>query len=108
MIGAAELALMKESAYLVNVTRGGIIDEDALYQALADGQIAGAGLDVTEVEPLPAESPLWDAPNIILTPHRAGASQHRPRKVYEFFAAQLERYVKGEQVLNIVDKRKGY
>jgi len=51
---------------------------------------------------------LWDAPNIILTPHRAGASQHRPRKVYEFFAAQLERYVKGEQVLNIVDKRKGY
>ena len=108
MIGAAELALMKESAYLVNVTRGGIIDEDALCQALADGQIAGAGLDVTEVEPLPAESPLWDAPNIILTPHRAGASQHRPRKVYEFFAAQLERYVKGEQVLNIVDKRKGY
>ena len=108
MIGAAELALMKESAYLVNVTRGGIIDEDALCQALADGQIAGAGLDVTEVEPLPPESPLWDAPNIILTPHRAGASQHRPRKVYEFFAAQLERYVKGEQVLNIVDKRKGY
>jgi len=108
MIGASELALMKESAYLVNVTRGGIIDEDALCQALADGQIAGAGLDVTEVEPLPPESPLWDAPNIILTPHRAGASQHRPRKVYEFFAAQLERYVKGEQVLNIVDKRKGY
>ena len=108
MIGAAELSLMKESAYLINVTRGGIIDEDALCQALEDGQIAGAGLDVTEVEPLPAESRLWHAPNIILTPHRAGASQHRPRKVYEFFAAQLERYLKGGQVYNIVDKRKGY
>ena len=80
LIGSEELALMKESAYLINVTRGGIIDEDALCQALHEGQIAGAGIDVTEIEPLPAESPLWDAPNIILTPHRAGASQHRPRK----------------------------
>ena len=108
LIGAEELTLMREHAYLINVTRGGIIDEDALCQALAAGQIAGAGLDVTEIEPLPADSPLWDAPNIILTPHRAGASQHRPRKVYEFFLAQLERYLKGEAVLNIVDKKKGY
>jgi phosphoglycerate dehydrogenase-like enzyme len=97
-----------ESAYLINVTRGGIIDEDAICVALRAGQIAGAGIDVTEVEPLAPESPLWDAPNIILTPHRAGASQHRPRKVFEFFLAQLERYLKGEPVLNIVDKRKGY
>lgn len=108
LIGREELALMKESAYLINVTRGGIIDEDALSDALRAGQIAGAGIDVTEVEPLAPESPLWDAPNIILTPHRAGASQHRPRKVFEFFLAQLERYLKGEPVLNIVDKRKGY
>lgn len=108
LIGREELGLMKNNAYLINVTRGGIIDEDALCQALAEDQIAGAGLDVTEIEPLPADSPLWDAPNIILTPHRAGASQHRPRKVYEFFLAQLERYLKGETVLNIVDKSKGY
>ena len=108
LIGREELALMKKSAYLINVTRGGIIDEDALCQALHEGQIAGAGIDVTEIEPLPPESPLWDAPNIILTPHRAGASQHRPRKIYEFFCAQLERYLKGEPVLNIIDKRKGY
>jgi len=108
LIGREELALMKESAYLINVTRGGIIGEDALSDALRAGQIAGAGIDVTEVEPLAPESPLWDAPNIILTPHRAGASQHRPRKVFEFFLAQLERYLKGEPVLNIVDKRKGY
>ena len=108
LIGREELALMKESAYLINVTRGGIIDEDALSDALRTGQIAGAGIDVTEVEPLAPESPLWDAPNIILTPHRAGASQHRPRKIFEFFLAQLERCLKGEPVLNIVDKRKGY
>ena len=108
LIGSEELALMKESAYLINVTRGGIIDEDALCQALHEGRIAGAGIDVTEIEPLPAESPLWDAPNIILTPHRAGASQHRPRKIYEFFCAQLERYLKGEPVLNIINKKKGF
>ena len=70
--------------------------------------VVGSAVAAGEVEPLPAEAPLWDAPNIILTPHRAGASHHRPRKVYEFFAAQLERYVKGKQVLNIVNKRKGY
>ena len=99
---------MKQDAYLINVTRGGIIDEQALCNALEQGQIAGAGLDVTEIEPLPSESALWDAPNIILTPHRAGASQHRPRKVYQFFLAQLERYLKGETVLNIVDKRLGF
>jgi phosphoglycerate dehydrogenase-like enzyme len=63
---------------------------------------------VTEKEPLPADSPLWDAPNIILTPHRAGASQHRPRKVFEFFLQNLNRYVKGEKPVNVIDKRKGY
>ena len=108
LIGAQELELMKQDAYLINVTRGGIIDEEALCNALEQDQIAGAGLDVTETEPLPSDSALWDAPNIILTPHRAGASQHRPRKVYQFFLAQLERYLKGETVLNIVDKRKGF
>jgi phosphoglycerate dehydrogenase-like enzyme len=108
LISATELALMKPSAYLINVTRGGIIDEPALVEALKAGQIAGAGLDVTEKEPLPADSPLWDAPNLILTPHRAGASQHRPRKVFEFFLQNLNRYVNGQKPVNIIDKRKGY
>jgi phosphoglycerate dehydrogenase-like enzyme len=72
------------------------------------GGISGAGLDVVEEEPLSASSPLWDAPNLILTPHRAGASQHRPRKIFEFFCAQLERYLRGETPLNIVDKRRGF
>lgn len=99
---------MKPTAYLINVTRGGIIDEPALVEALKSGQIAGAGLDVTEKEPLAADSPLWDAPNLIITPHRAGASQHRPRKIFEFFLQNLTRYINGERPVNIIDKRKGY
>lgn len=108
LISTEELAMMKPSAYLINVTRGGIIDEPALVDALKAGQIAGAGLDVTEKEPLALDSPLWDAPNLILTPHRAGASQHRPRKIFEFFMQNLTRYMNGEKPLNVVDKRRGY
>ena len=108
LIGAEELALMKPSAYLINVTRGGIIDEPALVAALRSGRIAGAGLDVVEKEPLAAESELWDAPNLILTPHRAGASQHRPRMIFEFFSRNLERYLNGERPLNLIDKQAGF
>ena len=108
LIGSKELAAMKQTAYLVNVTRGGIIDEDALVDALQNGKIAGAGLDVTEIEPPPPESPLWDAPNLIITPHRAGSSQHRPRKTFEFFCENLERYLKGEPLRNVVGKRRGF
>jgi phosphoglycerate dehydrogenase-like enzyme len=108
LISTDEFAQMKPSAYLINVTRGGIIDEQALAAALTGGQIAGAGLDVTEKEPLPPESPLWEAPNLILTPHRAGASQHRPRMVFEFFLENLERYLKGEKPRNLIDKRRGF
>jgi phosphoglycerate dehydrogenase-like enzyme len=108
LISTKELEIMKPTAYLINVTRGGIIDEPALVEALKSGQIAGAGLDVTEKEPLAADSPLWDAPNLIITPHRAGASQHRPRKIFEFFLQNLTHYLNGERPVNIIDKRKGY
>lgn len=108
LISHDELAQMKNTAYLINVTRGGIIDEPALIEALHNGQIAGAGLDVCEGEPLTADDPLWDAPNLIITPHTAGASQHRPRKVFEFFCTNLERYLKGEDLVNIVDKKSGF
>lgn len=108
LIGREELAAMKNTAYLVNVTRGGIIDEPALIDALEKGEIAGAGLDVCEQEPQPPDSPLWRAPNLIITPHRAGASQHRPRRLFEFFLMNLERYLKGEKPLNLVDKERGY
>ncbi len=80
LISTAEFAAMKPSAYLVNVTRGGIVDEAALVEALNAGEIAGAALDVVETEPLPADSPLWDAPNLLLTPHRAGAFATSPAR----------------------------
>ena len=75
---------------------------------LVGQRLAGAGLDVVEAEPLGADSPLWDAPNLILTPHRAGASQHRPRKTFEFFRDNLGRYLRGEPLVNVVDKRRGF
>ncbi|MCY3735103.1 MAG: D-2-hydroxyacid dehydrogenase [Gemmatimonadaceae bacterium] len=108
MIGPGELAAMKPSAYLVCVSRGGIIDEGALAEALRSERLAGAGLDVCEVEPLPPESSLWGAPNLILTPHCAGASQHRARKTFEFFRDNLGRYLRGEPLVNVIDKGKGY
>ena len=108
LIGREELAAMKKSAYLINVTRGGIIDEPALVEALENETIAGAGLDVTETEPLPADDPLWKAPNLIITSHCAGVSQHRPRETFEFFYQQLERFLKGETPLNLIDKRRGF
>ena len=108
LISQEELAAMKKSAYLLNVTRGGIIDEPALADALKQGEIAGAGLDVCEKEPLAADSPLWNAPNLILTPHRAGFSQHRVRMVGEFACENLGRYLRGEELRNIVVKSRGY
>lgn len=108
LIGAEELAMMRTTAYLINVSRGGIIEEDALSVALQTGEIAGAGLDVAENEPLPADSPLWEAPHIILTPHRAGFSQDRHRNVVEFFCANVRRFVTGEPLQNVVDKKLGY
>ncbi len=72
MIGAAELAAMKPTAFIVNVARGNIIEEAALIAALRGGRLAGAGLDVAETEPLPPDNPLWDMPNVIMSPHVAG------------------------------------
>jgi len=108
LISTDELAIMKPTAYLINVTRGGIIDEPALVRALQNDEIAGAGIDVVEKEPLAADSSLWGAPNLILTPHRAGASQHRPRLIFEYFMKNLERYLQGERPIAVVNKHKGY
>ena len=108
LIGAEELRRMKPTAYLINVTRGGIIDEAALAEALTQGRIAGAGLDVFEQEPLAEDSPLWDCENCLITAHSAGSSQHRPRLVYEFFRDNLVRYLGGEPLRNVIDKRRGF
>lgn len=108
LIGAAEFRLMKPSALLVNVSRGGIVDEQALCTALQSGMIAGGGLDVVEKEPLPPDSPLWEAPNLILTPHQAGFSADRHANMIRFFQSNLKRFVNGQELRNVVDKALGY
>jgi phosphoglycerate dehydrogenase-like enzyme len=86
---------------VVNVGRGSTVDEAALVEALTGGRIAGAALDVTEVEPLPAASPLWDAPNLVLTPHAAGG---RPVGADELIAANLTALLTGRQLRNVVER----
>ena len=107
-IGEAELRAMKPNAYLVNIARGALVDEEALIRALDEGWIAGAGLDVFEQEPLPADSPLWDLENALLSPHVAGFTPHYDDRAVALFAWNLARYVAGEPLLNLVDKAKGY
>ncbi len=108
LIDAAALARMKPDAYLIVVSRGGIVDEDALADALHAGKLAGAGVDVTEIEPLPADSRLWDAPNLIITPHTAGDSSEKERRCVEILRENLVRFSQGEMLLNVVDKQRGY
>jgi len=108
LISRSRLAKMKPTGILVNIARGGIVDEAALRDALIEGRLAGAGLDVTETEPLPSDSPLWDTPNLIITPHCAGLSPQRDRKMTEFFCDNLRRYLAGEPLLNVVDQKRGY
>ncbi len=108
LLSNAEFDRMPEGSYLVNISRGKVVDEEALISALRSGRLAGAGLDVTYTEPCPEDSPLWTEPNVILTSHSAGASQHIRRRAMELFVENLHRYVKGEELENVVDKAKGY
>lgn len=108
LIDAEALAQMKPDAYLIVVSRGGIVEEQALADALTSGQIAGAGLDVTEVEPLGDDSPLWDAPNLIISPHTAGDSSEKEQRCVEILRENLYRFSRGEALLNLVDKQRGY
>lgn len=108
LIGAAELAAMKPTAYLINIGRGGTIDEPALVHALQEGRIAGAALDVFAVEPLPATSPLWAMENVIITGHYAGATPKYDERALEIFLDNLGRYKAGMPLRNQVDKLAGY
>jgi phosphoglycerate dehydrogenase-like enzyme len=102
------LNAMKPSAVLINVGRGGVIDEDALVSALAANRIAGAALDVFEEEPLPATSPLWNLDNIIIAPHVSGYSQRYDEKAAQVFIENLNRYLSNEALLNRLDRTRGY
>jgi phosphoglycerate dehydrogenase-like enzyme len=101
LIGAKHLAAMKQGALLVNAARGPVVHTDALLEALQSGHIRAA-IDVTDPEPLPKEHPLWSAPNLLITPHVAGSSPRFVERAITFAAAQVERYIKGEPLLNIV------
>lgn len=108
MIGERELKALKKSAYIVNVSRGPIIEEQALIKALQDEWIAGAGLDVFEEEPLPESSPLWGMKNVIITAHYAGGTPSYLDRLIGIFTENLRRYQIGIPLINIVDKRLGY
>jgi phosphoglycerate dehydrogenase-like enzyme len=107
-VGRVELQAMKPTAYLVNIARGPIVDQAALLQALQEGWIAGAGLDVFEEEPLPTDSPLWDLENALLSPHVAGFTPRYDDRAVALFAQNLARYTAGQPLLNLVDKRREY
>ena len=93
---------------LINVARGPIVVEADLVDALQTGHLHAAGLDVTDEEPLPAESKLWELPNLILTPHVGGQSSRRAEQITDFFCNNLARYQAGQPLLNLVDKRLGF
>jgi phosphoglycerate dehydrogenase-like enzyme len=99
---------MKETAILINVARGGVIDEEALIRALQSGQIAGAALDVFNQEPLPPSSPLWKLDNVIISPHIAGNTSHYLESAAAVFVENLERYLSNKDLLNRVDRKRGY
>lgn len=109
LIGAEQFALMKESAMLVLISRGGIVDQEALAHALREGQIARAAIDVAVPEPLPADSELWDLENLLITFHVAGGSQYESPFFYDLFVENLDRFLNGELPLrNQIDKRQGF
>lgn len=108
LIGEPELAAMKPTAYIINIARGGLIDEDALVKALEEKKIAGAGLDVTAREPLPSSSRLWELENVILSPHVSGDMDDYMERATELFCKNIRRYVSGKRLFNIVNKKLGY
>ena len=108
LIGRSEIAAMKHGAFLINVARGKLIDDAALVEALEDGRVGGAALDVFTTEPLDRESPYWDMPNVIVTPHTSGAMQDYWTPLVDLFAENLRRFESGRPLLNVVDKALGY
>lgn len=108
MVNAEVFAAMKDSAYILNIGRGPIIDEAAMIDALQQGQIAGAGLDVFEVEPLPSTSPLWAMPNVLVFPHLAGNLEGNERRAGRIFVENVTNLVQGKPLRCNVDLKLGY
>lgn len=108
MIGAREFELMKKNSYFIAVSRGGIYDMNGLVKALDEKRLAGAGVDVTDPEPLPKDHALWKFPNAIITPHIAGRSDQDAGRMIGTISENLRRFVDGKPLINVVDKQKGY
>jgi phosphoglycerate dehydrogenase-like enzyme len=108
MIGRDQLRAMKPTTVLINISRGALVDEPALIEALQDGTIGGAALDVFSQEPLPESSPLWHMPNVLITPHVSGSNPHYDRRVTDLFIDNLKRYLAGGPLRNKVDMERGY
>ena len=108
MLGAGEFAAMKRGAYFINIGRGGTVDQEALIQALHSKQIAGAGMDVFQEEPLDQASPLWEMENVLITPHSSGVTPQYNERAFAIFMDNLERYMQGQALQKVVDKRSGY
>jgi phosphoglycerate dehydrogenase-like enzyme len=108
LIDEGALRAMKPSAVLINIARGGVVEETALIRALHEGWIAGAALDVFAEEPLPTGSPLWAMPNVLISPHVAGFTPHYHERVLGIFAENLRRLLEGQPLLNRVDRQSGY
>ena len=108
MIGTREFDVMKSSAFLIDVSRGSVINQDALITALKEGMIAGAALDVFSEEPLPENHPLWNLPNIIITPHIAGYSARYNERAVTLFSENLDRYITKQSLHNVIDIQRGY
>jgi phosphoglycerate dehydrogenase-like enzyme len=108
LIGRKHFEAMKPTAYFINVSRGGVVQENELIRALQEKQIAGAGLDVVAIEPLPEDSPLWDMPNVIITPHLSAISPVYLDRAIQLFANNLALYVQNKPLFNLIDKARGY
>ncbi|GAC1525356.1 MAG: hypothetical protein NVS2B16_33860 [Chloroflexota bacterium] len=106
--GPSEFRAMKRGALFLNVGRGAVVDEEALLAALRSGHVDGAGLDVFDHEPLPQASPLWDMPNVLVSPHVAGMSDVMQERTAHFFALNLARYLDGQPLFNVVDRNREY
>jgi len=103
MIGANELALLPRGAYFINIARGAVVDEPALIEALRSGHLSGAALDVFAEEPLPSTSPLWEMPNVLVSPHSASTSDRENARITELFCDNLRRFLKGETLRNVLN-----
>ena len=108
LISTKQIYALKAHSCLVNVSRGAVVNEDVLLEALQEGKILGAGLDVFKDEPLPEDHPFYDVPNLIISPHVAGFSEHYDERAFDLFIENLNRYIKGDELFNQYDSKSGY